>query len=91
MAAKSKAGEDTDKYFDLVSIACGPGRGEHPSPLAKKYRAEIEKLKCVIDGEWHHGFNSGMLAASLPCQPRRRLASNSPTTPSKKEILLAFE
>lgn len=32
--------------------------------MAKKYRAEIEKLKCVRDGEWHHGFNSGMLAAS---------------------------
>jgi hypothetical protein len=64
VAVKSKGGEDTDKYFDLVSIACGPGRGEHPSPLAEKYRAEIEKLKCVRDGEWHHGFNSGMLAAS---------------------------
>ena len=58
VAAKSKAGEDTDKYFDLVSIACGPGRGEHPSPLAEKYRAEIEKLKFVRDGEWHHGFNN---------------------------------
>ena len=64
VAAKTKAGDDTEKYFDLVSIAHGPGRGEHPSPLAKKYRAEIEKLKCVRDGEWHHGFNSGMLAAS---------------------------
>jgi hypothetical protein len=64
VAVKSKAGEDTDKYFDLVWIARGAGRGEHPSPLAEKYRAEIEKLKCVRDGDWQHGFNSGMLAAS---------------------------
>lgn len=64
LVEKSNAGEDTDKYFDLVSIARGPGRGEHPSPLAEKYRAEIEKLKCIRDGEWHHGFNTGMLAAS---------------------------
>ncbi|KAL3770471.1 hypothetical protein ACHAW5_006650 [Stephanodiscus triporus] len=63
VAVKNKAGEDEEKYFDLVWIARGRGRGDHPSPLAAKYPVEIAKIKGE-HGDWEHGFNSGMLAAS---------------------------
>ena len=63
VAVKNKAGEDAEKYYDLVWIARGRGRGDHPSPLAAKYPVEIANIKGE-HGNWHHGFNSGMKAAS---------------------------
>jgi hypothetical protein len=55
---KNRAGEDEEKYFELVSVARG-----YP-PKSNKYQTEIQKLSSPKHGDWNHGFNSGMLAAS---------------------------
>ena len=72
-AVKSKVAEDAEKYEELVWIARRDvdavlADPEHPSRpgvvrVMAKYPLELQKLQ----GEhvdWHHGFNSGLLAAS---------------------------
>ena len=70
---KSKAAEDSEKYFELVWIArknidAVLSDSDHPSrpgveKIMKKHPLELEKLQSQ-SGDWQHGFNSGLLAAS---------------------------
>jgi hypothetical protein len=70
---KSKAAEDGEKYSDLVWIArrnidAVLADPDHPSlpgvvEIMAKHPLELRKLQGQ-DGDWQHGFNSGMLAAS---------------------------
>ena len=72
-AVKSKAAKDSEKYLDLVWIArCNIDAvlsdPDHPSrpgvvEIMAKHRLELRKLQGQ-DGDWQHGFNSGLLAAS---------------------------
>jgi hypothetical protein len=72
-AVKSKAAEDTEKYFDLVWIARPDvdavlADPDHPShtgvvEIMAKQPLELQKLQGQ-DADWQHGFNSGLLAAS---------------------------
>jgi hypothetical protein len=58
------------KYFDLVWFARKTDEDYNTIPLAKEamdrimdqYEEEVDNLS-GIDGDWHHGFNSGCLAA----------------------------
>lgn len=57
------------KYFDLVWYARAdktdlnhPGRA-HIEAIRKKYPLPVASL-CGSSGDWHHGFNSGCLAAA---------------------------
>jgi hypothetical protein len=59
-----------DKYFDLVWYARS-GKNMHSSEVREKrlkvqskYPIEITHLNNPKEGDWNHGFNSGMLAAT---------------------------
>lgn len=64
-----KLRELEEKYFDLVWLA-----RSHPDERADikicfdkvsaKYPGELEKLQSEEEGDWTHGFNSGILACS---------------------------
>jgi hypothetical protein len=68
-ALKNQTTVHMDWYFDLVWGARGVDRDE---VVLKKYEgAERERMKNALaklssaeEGDWQHGFNSGMLAAS---------------------------
>ena len=65
-AIKDAASEETKKNFDLVWFA--KNRYRHPNHEASKridgeYQDDIAKLK-RNDGDFHHGFHTGLLAAS---------------------------
>ena len=72
-AVKSKAAEGSEKYFDLVWIArrnidavlSVPDHLSRPAVerIMAKHPLELEKLQSE-SGDWQHGFNSGLLAAS---------------------------
>ena len=63
--------EKEEKYFRLVSLACKSEEDRATvKGLEKKcqeteflYPEEVEKLYSVEEGDWQHGFHSGMLAA----------------------------
>lgn len=65
-----------DKYFDLVWMARRDEQllKERPdirktfNEVSAKYPGELEKLQSD-EGNWTHGFNSGMLACSRLLQP----------------------
>jgi hypothetical protein len=59
-----------DKYFDLVWLARRlPEDYNNPKILKiinrikKEYPQEVESLSDAENGNWEHGFNSGVLAA----------------------------
>ena len=63
--------EIMEKYFDLVWMArrdealmrARPDIRKTFNKLVAKYPGELEKLQSE-EGDWQHGFNSGMLACS---------------------------
>ena len=72
-AVQGKAAEDSQKYRELVWIArrniddvlADPEHPSHPGvvEIMAKHPLELRKLQGQ-DGDWQHGFNSGLLAAS---------------------------
>lgn len=65
---QERSREDCEKYNDLVWFArASPERNpQSASPymqIANKYPAECDEIKSM-DGDWAHGFNSGVLATS---------------------------
>jgi hypothetical protein len=63
--------EKEEKYYRLVSLARKSeedratieGLEEICQETEYLYPEEVEKLYSVEEGDWQHGFNSGMLAA----------------------------
>ena len=60
----------SEKYFDLVWLARthnlenpNDPNYKHTRELADKHKEDFEKLSSDA-GDWHHGFNSGILALS---------------------------
>jgi hypothetical protein len=55
------------KYVDLVHLARADPDGEdingHLEAILEKYPAEAQALADPANGDWQHGFNSGVLAA----------------------------
>lgn len=58
-----------EKYFQLVWLARKYPEDYKNPKIAKvidqvnfDYPDEVVELSSPIDGDWHHGFNSGMLA-----------------------------
>lgn len=70
-SSQDRMDEIGEKYFDLVWMARKdeellderPDIREIFNKTSAKYPGELEKLQ-RDDGDWHHGFNSGMLACS---------------------------
>jgi hypothetical protein len=55
------------KYFNLVWYARREPEEAakyFPKELYEKFKKELEELADPESGDWHHGFNSGMLACS---------------------------
>ena len=69
-----------EKYFDLVWLARSTDDSvEHiRQEVHEKWPKEAEELGDPDSGNWHHGFNSGMLACL-------RLLSGGRTTPQSME------
>lgn len=69
---KRRAEELEEKYFDLVSLARKTEEDERTNDKVKafveyvrtKYPQEAEDLADEEEGDWSHGFNSGVLAAA---------------------------
>lgn len=63
--------EKEEKYFQLVSLArkskedraTVEGLEAFCQRTESLYPEEVEKLCCPDEGDWQHGFHSGMLAA----------------------------
>ena len=70
---RNKISEIESKYCDLVWLT----RSDSDSPdivkirdtVSMKYPGELEKLKDEEQGDWTHGFNSGMLACARLLYP----------------------
>ena len=68
---KEEMGNKEAKYCDLVWLARTDGLTRHRNSnlykiareMADKHKEEFDKL-CGENGDWYHGFNSGILALS---------------------------
>lgn len=67
---KRRLDELEDKYRNLVWLARKTEEDEKVEKIAieiekvrSKYPKEVHDLQDEETGDWHHGFNSGMLAA----------------------------
>ena len=70
-AVNDKLQELEEKYFHLVWLSRKSSEDYSKEEVAKlmhqvrqDYPKETMHLSSPIDGDWHHGFNSGMLACT---------------------------
>lgn len=61
LARKPHAG-DPDAMAEFYDNGCNLGTRVHMNQIAEAYPEEVEALGCPMQGDWAHGFNSGMLA-----------------------------
>lgn len=54
--------EDSEGMADYYSEGCNLATRFKMAQITADYPEEAEMLKCPEEGDWAHGFNSGMLA-----------------------------
>lgn len=54
--------DDAEGMAEFYDTGCCLKTRIHMAEIAQHYPEEVEALKSPIEGDWHHGFNSGMLA-----------------------------
>jgi hypothetical protein len=68
-----------DPSWDAVPAEIKRGALNAQARVQELYPDEIDRLRCPGCGDWHHGFNSGMLAATrllmAYLHPRKKAAA----------------